>query len=74
MARLNETSQNERIIDELFCPECTSLSLSVEEQYGRCTNQECSFEGNVKKCKSNGCLNVVNAQGEDDYCVDCIRY
>lgn len=73
MPRLNETNQNERIIDELFCPECASRSLSIEEGYGRCTIQECGFEGNVKKCKTNGCLGVVTEEKED-YCSDCIKY
>ncbi len=74
MARLNETSENEKIIDEMFCPECTSRSIMIEEQYGRCTNQECGYEGNVKKCKNNGCSNLIVGEGENDYCTDCVRY
>ncbi len=59
MSRRFETRKTEKIIDELFCPEYQSLSVSIEEGYGVCTNQQCEVEGNVKKCNDRNCDNVM---------------
>lgn len=48
MRRLNESPEVSHLLDTFVCPQCSSPSLKIiDQQYGQCANNECSFEGRV---------------------------
>lgn len=58
----------------LYCPECDCESLSVDDDnFGICRNPACRFEGYVKKCELEECLNALHANDPADFCYDCLE-
>ncbi len=49
MKRLNESAEVSHLLDTFICPQCSSPSLKIiDNQYGRCGNDGCDYEGRVK--------------------------